>query len=277
MKQYSEIYKIITEQLGHTDLKTYQVAPKRTTPISPEDIALLSPDEVDCHDFWRVCKVLFGSDAVCNQAPPLGGTKSLLEANRRNLRLAWFSGALGWAHGIMQCLPQAIAVEIGPGYGSFKHFAESHHTTVSYYGFDVCPLTEDVLPMGRDGTFTEGYPVNKADFVYSSNVFQHLSPKQRLTLYRQIYEMLKPGGSFIFNLLIDLPPPKDFVYQGGARDKEGRGYMQHYGQYTQIPTFDEVTEPLRKQGFILNSHQIRQADYLTSFFWEKPFVAAKTE
>src|ERR1700722_10394034 len=97
MKDYREIRRIIVDELGFCDLAAYakwieQVRP--TTRPTPEAIARLSPDAVDCRAFWRVCDDLFGSDPICNiaLAPEVGrlpyAVDTPMDANRMNLRLA---------------------------------------------------------------------------------------------------------------------------------------------------------------------------------------------
>ncbi len=62
MKQYQEIRRILVEDFGFSDLAAYRqwVESKRSALVpSSEMIARLSPDVVDCRDFWRVCDELF--------------------------------------------------------------------------------------------------------------------------------------------------------------------------------------------------------------------------
>ena len=97
MKDHREIKRILVDELGFRDLAAYQkwIAEVRATlRPTPEAIAKLSPDVVDCRAFWKVCDELFGSDPVCNVAvtPEVGrlpyAIETPMDANRMNLRLA---------------------------------------------------------------------------------------------------------------------------------------------------------------------------------------------
>ena len=69
MIKYVEIKRILTNEFGFHNLKDYQKWIDEVRPtISPnsELIQRLSPDNVDCRDFWKVCEELFGIDPVFN-------------------------------------------------------------------------------------------------------------------------------------------------------------------------------------------------------------------
>ena len=86
MKAYHEIKRILVTELGFHDLAAYTkwVAEVRPTlRPTPEAVLRLSPDEVDCRDFWRVCDNLFGTDPVCNLAVPPEVGKLPLPSRRR--------------------------------------------------------------------------------------------------------------------------------------------------------------------------------------------------
>ena len=73
MKKAQEIRRILTEDLGFTDLAAYQKWIEQVRPtVQPtaEHIERLSPDNIDCRDFWKVCEELYGDDPVCNVAVP---------------------------------------------------------------------------------------------------------------------------------------------------------------------------------------------------------------
>ncbi len=97
MKQYQEIRTILTQEFGFENLDNYKkwVTEVRPTVVpTPELVSRLSPDTVDCGDFWKVCEELFGDDPVCNVTlqPQVGSlpftVESRMDSNRLNLRLA---------------------------------------------------------------------------------------------------------------------------------------------------------------------------------------------
>lgn len=144
----------------------------------------LSPDVVNCRDFWKVCDDLFGSDPVCNiaVAPEVGRLphpiETPMDANRMNLRLAKSLGVTAFldenAHQRLKTL------EIGAGYGALKNYIETQTRHV-YTGVDVVPRVPGVLQATADGVLptdlVEGER-SSYSYVVSSNVFQHFSARQ---------------------------------------------------------------------------------------------------
>ncbi len=238
MKHAAEIRKILTQDLGLRDLAAYKkwiVEVRPTIKPTPERIELLSPDNVDCTDFWKVCDELFGHDPVCNLVvePQVGrlpfAIETDMDANRMNLRLAKSFGITAFleenAHDRLKTL------EVGPGFGSLKNFIETHTRHV-YTGVDVVPRIPGVVQTTARGTLPESVLRQAGTFAYvvATNVFQHLSARQRSTYYKDAHALLLDGGLFIFNTLVNtgkLPPH--------TIDAQGDGWCDHYGQYTLVP------------------------------------------
>jgi hypothetical protein len=255
MKQYDEIKRILTEELGFATLADYErwvrTARAHTSP-TPERIEKLSPDSVDCRAFWRVCDELFGLDPVFNVvvAPKVGSlpraVDTRMDANRMNLRLAQTLGITAF---LSENAAAALkTLEIGPGFGSLKHYIETH-TQHLYMGVDARPRIEGVMETTAEGLLPRRFVADEGgqySYVVSSNVFQHLSARQRSRYFEDAEALLRKGGLFIFNLLVDsgkLPP--------STRDAEGRAWSDHYGQYTLVPTAGELYGELSARFDIL--------------------------
>ena len=239
MKGYQEIRRILVEDLGFHDLAAYKRWISEVRPTiqpTPESIAQLSPDVVDCRAFWKVCEDLFGSDPVCNVAlPPEVGKlpyaiETPMDANRVNLRLAKSFGITAFleenAHARLKVL------EIGTGYGSLKNFIETHTNHV-YMGIDAVPRVASVIETTPDGLIPRDLVAREQgafSYVVSTNVFQHFSAKQRTNYIADAHTLLRAGGLLLFNLTVDtgkLPPY--------MRDMSGNAWAVHYGQHTPIP------------------------------------------
>ncbi len=94
-------------------------------------------------------------------------------------------------------------LEIGYGFGGAAEFFKDHGA--EYHGIDYVRSDENM-------TDEEGFHVieksgipdwlmeKKFDLVYSYNVFQHLTQAQRIEYFRQVYEVLKPGGQFVVSV-----------------------------------------------------------------------------
>jgi hypothetical protein len=271
MKKHDEIKRILTEDLGFTDLAAYQrwIATERPRiKPTPERIERLSPDAIDCRDFWRVCEELFGDDPVFNAAvAPRDGrlphpVEGRMDENRMNLRLA---RSLGITAFLDENADKRLKIlEIGPGFGSIKNYIETHTNHV-YTGIDVYPRIPDVLEATEEGliprSFIEGGH-NAYSYVISHNVFQHLSAKQRSRYYRDARVLLHPGALFIFNLSVDAG--KGFAL---LRDAQGTAWCDHYGQYTLIPKVSDVHDELRAGFDVL--YVVQRHDGLFNFVCRK--------
>jgi Methyltransferase domain len=241
MKQYDEIRRILVDDFGFSDLAAYRrwVEGDRAKLVPTNElIARLSPDVVDCRDFWRVCDELFTLDPVCNLAvsPSVGRLPYAIEtradANRMNLRFAKSFGITDFLEENAQ--GRLKVFEIGTGYGSIMNFVETH-TNHEYTGVDVVARVAGVTEATAQGLIPEELLKREAglqSYVVSSNVFQHMSSKQRERYYEDARTLLKRGGLFIFNLCVDTGKP------GYLRDAAGDAWCDHYGQFTAIPKSD---------------------------------------
>jgi hypothetical protein len=252
MKNFEEIKDIIINKLGIPDLPSYEKwldqfkSPKVPGGrlVTKEDIEILSPDVVNCRDFWKAIDEIFGLDPVC--ATNFGEfTHNVDSGNLRNLRLARFSGMLNfidaWKHAGLNLL------EIGPGYGSFKQYCLMN-TNFTYYSFDVVRRVYEVGLLDPDGTlprqFLEDLP-GKFKIVYSSNVFQHLSQRQRSQYFLDIHKLLEKDGIFVFNCFThNVDPTK--VLPEDRYSEDNRMYLKHYGQLTEVPYYYELRSELEK-------------------------------
>lgn len=245
---YADIRRILVDEFGFTGLDAYARWIREVRPgllPTPELVRKLSPDRIDCRAFWRACDELFGIDPVHNVmiAPEVGQLPypitTRMDANRMNLRLAKSFGITAFleetAHRRLNVL------EIGPGFGSLKDYIESTTEHV-YSAVDVCPRIDDVLEATAEGFL----PLEFVDaarqhysYVISTNVFQHLSARQRSRWYRDAKSLLHEEGLFIFNLLVD-----SSKISARARDRDGNAWCDHYGQFTEIPKLSPLHDEL---------------------------------
>lgn len=142
-------------------------------------------------------------------------------------------------------------LEIGPGYGSVRNFVKRKYGLNNYYAIDINPLYKCEKLFKCDGKSIPDNIPNELDLIYSVNVFQHLSLKQRNSYFEQIYKKLKPGGIFIFcmfccneNKNFELEKNKKlFAY----RDKKDNIYVSFYNQFTLVENSSDVTNKLYKK------------------------------
>lgn len=239
MTTKDEIRSIITQRLGLTDMVKYKAyvdeLHRADSPriASAEEMALLNPDTIDNRAFWEVSEEVFGTDPVanCQYREPL----SKVDGNRQNLSLYKLYGFLGFLD--ICGLGDANVLEIGPGYGAFKHWCEVN-TRVNYFGADVYPKVEGVDETERTGLLGAATKARRYRVVISCNVFQHLSVNQRRTYYRDVYDILEPEGIFMVSQCLDDLDPND------PRRINGPFYMKHYGQFTEIQKREAILDDL---------------------------------
>jgi|SRR5579859_1059162 len=271
MKTYDEIKRILVDELGFRDLEAYRTWINDVRPTiapTPARIDKLSPDVVDCRDFWKVCDELFGSDPVANVAlaPEVGRLpypiETPMDANRMNLRLAKSMGVTAFldenAHQRVRTL------EIGPGYGSLKNYIETH-TNHLYTGVDVVPRIPGVIQATAEGLLPndvveEGQ--NTCSYVIATNVFQHFSHKQRVKHFEDAEALLHQNGLFIFNLTVDTGKAPSY-----SRDRKGNAWADHYGQYTPIPKPGTLYDELARAFDII--YVTQRYDGLFNFVCQK--------
>lgn len=257
MLKYDEIKKIITEEYGFDSVEKYRAflsdpdIKKRIDFCTPERIARLSPDVVDCIDFWKVTDDVFGEDTVCNTCWKGEGHNkdwnyeqkvSRERANFSNLMIAKLLGMLDFIDEMAH--RDVKVVEFGAGFGSFKNYVERNTRNV-YLGFDVVPRVEGIKPVQADGTLFESDIValeGTVQNVMCTNVFQHLSQRQRESYIRAAYRMLVPGGLFIFNSMLDFENPSPYRINDNL-------YAIHYGQYTPLMKVYQTHNYLARTGW----------------------------
>ena len=254
MLNKEQIKETIVNRLGIKNLDAYsewkkKVFGKDTPILTQEDRELLSPDNIHNGAFWQVCEELFYVDPVsncqCNKLP-----NDIDLGNKRNMVLARTTGMLNivdeWKHYTMPIL------EIGAGYGNFKNYVELT-TNMTYTGVDVYPKTNGVIASTPEGFLPESVlNMKQYGLIYSSNVFQHLSSKQRSRYFSDVSKILHPHGVFVFNLIVHFDDPKNPQY---PVSDDNRRYLGHYGQFTEIPYYYELTAELKNLFVVLSEHR----------------------
>lgn len=277
MKTSDEIRRILTEELGFVNLDAYKRWVDSTRPTivpSPARIELLSPDAVDCRAFWKVCEELFGLDPVCNLtvSPSVGRLtheiENRMDANRLNLRFAKSFGITAFLD--ENAGERLKTLEIGPGFGALKNYIETN-TRHTYTGIDVYPRLPGLIETTPDGLIPPEFveaECGSFSYVVSSNVFQHLSARQRAKYFEDAAALLHGGGLFIFNTLVDTAktPPH-------LRDADGNAWCDHYGQYTLMPRVADLYEKIAGMFSIL--YVTQRYDGIFNFVCQKPNDGAR--
>jgi SAM-dependent methyltransferase len=238
--------RVPTEILLLNDSDSDKVIIENDTPIFKKlFVDELSPDNIDSRKFWKVATDNFPLFSI---AGGISNIKTIDEVNKATTELAISFGCIKALSIQLLLNPKLRMLEIGPGHGNIKNLLADNKLDENYYAIDVNPLFEYPRLYQTDGKNipdTIPYPM---DLVYSVNVFQHLSKAQRTSYYKQIFEVLKDGGVFIFGMFVITEENKNWPCWG-TKDTEGNFYCRFFRQLTKIDHIYELYDELKNIGF----------------------------
>ena len=210
-----------------------------------EFIEKLSPDNIDSREFWKIATDKFPLFSIA------GGVQTITtidQVNEQTLAMAALLGVLKPLDLLYQENPNLRLLEIGPGHGGLQKALKKFYGDDNYYAIDVNLLFEHPRFYQTDGKTipdTIPYPM---DIVYSVNVFQHLSKAQRTSYYKQILEVLRFGGVFIFGMFVVTEKNKNWPCWG-IKGQNGKYYCNFFKQLTEIEREEVIIKELNEIGF----------------------------
>ena len=216
------------------------------TIVADDLIEKLSPNNIDSCYFWKKATEIFPLASVVYD-PRCNDKQSLNESAVNGLHKEMC--ALNELDAVFEKNPNAKMLEIGPGHGSVTNYVALNHNIKNYYAIDVNPLFKFKRLYKTDGKTIPSKVPSDLDVVYSVNVFQHLTPEQRLSYYKQIKEMLVVGGKFIFSMFVVAPDTINLHFRdekGGVRalfgikDSFGNYYTSFFTQFTKCSKIEEL-------------------------------------
>ncbi len=214
-----------------------------TNGTTDEEISLLDPKNIDGKAFWDYIDTNFNR-SVC-------GAFNASKENADDLNLMLHKHILDF-HRVMENIGGRDVLEIGPGYGNI--YKELGKYSKSYRLLDVAPKFDKVESF--DGW---NLPTDKRyDFIFSLNVFQHLSVEQRKYLLKQIFNLLNDNGNFLVT-------HQDNHSQPNFIKHNSKQYMCHYGQFTEIQSLNDNCQNLADCGFYILNNNRRFDGYMSSF------------
>lgn len=226
-------------------------------------IEKLSPDNINNEKFWKLATKNFPLFSIAGGVQTIKNVEEInITANKMALNL----GVITPLSTLFAEMGEDVRMlEIGPGYGNILDVLKSNKWEKNYYAIDINPLFSFDRLFKCDGRNIPDSIPNPMDVVYSMNVFQHLSKNQRTSYYRQIFEVLKDGGKFIFGMFVETPENKNWnCWQ--IRDRQGRKYCMFFKQLTQIDRVEDLYKELKNIGYSeikrINPHEDK-THYLT--------------
>jgi SAM-dependent methyltransferase len=240
------IHTIVVENL-HEKIIPYKVEPYALTIIKDQAIRRFHPNNINNKEFWQRAHQSFPLLSVCG-----GESKSIKQVNENNTMLSNNMRLLPFLlEKIEKKTKPLTMLEIGFGHGNVF---EAVKDKCEYIGIDyvipsVLKKHKNFIEIDKSGIPDYLQDENYFDFIYSVNVLQHCSQKDRFDYFKQGYNALKPGGYFIFACLLMTNENKDEIYWG-LKDKNGRGYMHFFNQLTEVDYHEELNMYLLGLGYI---------------------------
>lgn len=227
----------------------------RTEKISISDIEKYNPDNMDNATFWRESIEKFGLIPICG-AVDLGELDKNI-ANYYNALLATYVGAYNLLDGHFlsgEDTQRIKLLDIGAGFGSLAQYIQIRQYNIDYYGIDINNYANCDRVYVCNGNSIPDELGEDFDYVFSCNVFQHLSVSQRDSYYREAWRVLKPRGKLTVSFTCTT---QNIERRNGEDDNS---YIWTAGQYTQLESVNTVTTKIQNVGFNILSTSIRYMD-----------------
>lgn len=231
-----------------------------------KDINRLNPDKINNVEFWQYLTKHFPLSSVCGAK----NVKTMQELLDTNVILPVSFGFFEYLFSMLR-KKNLNVLEIGFGYGLMKFMIDrinarevpeqyaDINNQIAYFGIDIVNRFERIEEKPcyfiTDGNSIPDEIPSNLDMVFSLNVFQHLSVKQRQNYLKLAYDKLRIGGKFIFsaNVMTD-DNVGDICW--GVRDKSGRCYTHFFGQYTPCETTYEIEDFVTSIGYSIEHFQV---------------------
>ena len=221
------------------------------------------PNNINNQKFWKLAKQKFPLFSVNG-----GHSKNIDECNKGTLGMSKDFGIIKFIDEQIENSDTKLKIfEIGYGHAGFFH---NYKDRVDYNGIDFYKIPElnehkNLLVIKNSG-IPRKFKNGEHDIIYSMNVLQHCSQKDRFQYFKDAYKSLKKGGYFIFSIFLVTDVNKDMNYWG-VEDSHGRKYCSFFNQFTEVDTSDELYNIMGNIGFNLISSQ-NHANYF-SFILQK--------
>jgi hypothetical protein len=241
--QENRFYKTTTNEVG---INYNILFDNKKEYVELGDIEYLNPDIIDNKYFWKYLNEKFPLSSISLYP----GCKNDDDVNKANLNSSIFSGS----HiKIVNCLSEkenSNVLEIGPGYGNYFNFITQKFPKSRYYAIDLNKL------FYYDGLFEcdgKNIPIElkkiKFDLVFALNSFTHMSKNQKVGYYKDVYNSLNKGGSFIFNNYLSYRQGDRINDFFSFKDKNGIFYSNFFSQLIEVDEYDELADLLNEIGF----------------------------
>lgn len=233
--------------------------------VRNKTVKRLHPNHINNHNFWVNFKKSFPLVSVNG-----GYSKDVDDCNKRTFDYSESYGNISFIEEIVKSQEKVNLFEIGYGHGNlyehFKNYKNVKYTGIDYYKIPKLRNIKNLKIITKSG-IPNYIPDNSQDIIYSFNVLQHCSQKDRNDYFKQGFDKLKSGGYFIGGMFMVTDENKDKPYWG-VEDLNGRKYCVFFKQLTEVDTMDEFYETITNIGYRIEKTQNHENWY--NFILKKP-------
>jgi len=216
------------------------------TIVNKQAIERFHPNHINNKAFWLRAHSSFPLLSVCG-----GESKSIKQANELTLNMSKQFQLFTFLQSLINKNTVPLKVlEIGFGFGNvFNEIKDK----CEYIGIDyripkLLKRYKNFIEIEKSGIPDFLLGEKYFDVVYSVNVLQHCSQKDRFEYFEQAYSVLKSGGFMIFSCMLMNDANENEKYWG-IKDSTGRGYLHFFNQLTECDRDHELFDKLNSIGF----------------------------
>jgi SAM-dependent methyltransferase len=222
--------------------------------LSKKTINRFHPNNINNKKFWYYCKTYFPLFSVCGVE-----SNNIDDCNKKNTNNSTVKKLLKFVDGYKPN-NKINFFEIGYGHGNIFNYFKTNDR-INYFGIDYYKIPElnefKQLKTIKKSGIPNYVKNNSCDIIYSVNVLQHCSQKDRNDYFKQSYNKLKSGGVFIGTMFIE---SESVFHKFGIIDTNGRKYCKFFHQYIEIDTEIEFFQMVKEIGYSIEEYQMETTD-----------------
>jgi SAM-dependent methyltransferase len=214
--------------------------------VKDEAIKRFHPNEINNKEFWLRAHKSFPLLSVCG-----GECKSIKELNKLTLGLSKDFNLFPVLQDLIEKSEKPLNIlEIGCGFGGvFNEIKDKcEYIGIDYHIQKSLKKYKNFIEIEKSGIPDFLLGEKYFDVIYSVNVLQHCSQKDRFDYFKQGYSVLKAGGFFIFSCMLMNKANENEPYWG-VKDSNGRGYLHFFNQLTECDWNHELFGHLGAVGY----------------------------
>ena len=224
--------------------------------VSKVAIKRFHPTNINNKEFWKYAKKKFPMFSVCGAY-----SKNIDNCNKNTLLISELLGLYPFMMEIINKSKEILNIfEIGYGHGNvFEKINKiSNYIGIDFYKIKKLNKHYNLIVINKSGIPNKLIKDKSLDIVYSVNVLQHCSQKDRFDYITQGYKKLKSGGYFIGSCFLETKENTDSNVWGLV-DENDRKYCHFLNQLTEVDKEEELKNLFNNLGFKIIKFKI---DYI---------------